>query len=102
MPNRIRVRLFAIQRELIGAREIALDLPPGATVEGAWTALVERHPVLAPGQRPDPNVPRVNNGVTGDPRPSTPEIGKLVVEMKVNNAVAEINRLIAARTSAQR
>jgi len=59
-------------------------------------------PVLAPGQRPDPNVPKVNNGVTGDPRPSTPEIGKLVVEMKVNNAVAEINRLIAARASNQR
>ena len=51
-------------------------------------------PVLPPGQQPDPNVPRVNNGVTGDPRPSTPEIGKLVVEMKVNNAVAQINRLI--------
>jgi creatinine amidohydrolase/Fe(II)-dependent formamide hydrolase-like protein len=59
-------------------------------------------PVLAPGQQPDPNVPRVNNGVTGDPRPSTPEIGKLVVEMKVNNAVAEINRLIAGNTSSQR
>src|SRR5437667_2417495 len=59
-------------------------------------------PVLAPGQRPDPNVTKVNNGVTGDPRPSTPEIGKLVVEMKVNNAVAEINRWIAARASNQR
>ena len=51
-------------------------------------------PVLPPGQQPNPNVPRVNNGVTGDPRPSTSDIGKLVVDMKVNNAVAEINRLI--------
>jgi len=50
--------------------------------------------VLPPGQQPNPNVPRVNNGVTGDPRPSTSDIGKLVVDMKVNNAVAEINRLI--------
>jgi creatinine amidohydrolase len=56
-------------------------------------------PVLPAGQRPDPNVPRINNGVTGDPRPSTPEIGKLAVEMKVNNAVAEIRKLIAAKTS---
>ena len=59
-------------------------------------------PVLSPGQRPDPNLPRVNNGVTGDPRPSTPEIGKLAVEMKVNNAVAQITRLIGAKTSGQR
>jgi creatinine amidohydrolase len=51
-------------------------------------------PVLPPGQQPNPNALRVNNGVAGDPRPSTPEIGKLVVDMKVNNAVAEINRLI--------
>jgi creatinine amidohydrolase len=59
-------------------------------------------PVLPPGQRPDPNAPRVNNGVTGDPRPSTPEIGRLAVEMKVNNAVAQITRLIRAKTSGQR
>lgn len=51
-------------------------------------------PVLLPGQQPNPNVPRVNNGVSGDPRLSTSDIGKLVVDMKVNNAVAEINRLI--------
>ena len=51
-------------------------------------------PVLPPGQRADPKAPRVNNGVTGDPRPSTPEIGKLAVDMKVNNAVAEIRKLI--------
>ena len=58
-------------------------------------------PVLPAGQRADPNAPRVNNGVTGDPRPSTPEIGKLAVEMKVNNAVAEIRKLIAAKTAAR-
>jgi creatinine amidohydrolase len=51
-------------------------------------------PVLPAGQQPNPNAARVNNGVSGDPRPSTAEIGKLVVDMKVNNAVAEINRLI--------
>lgn len=47
---RVRVRLFAMQREQVGAREVLLDLPHGATIEDAWTALVERFPVLAPGR----------------------------------------------------
>lgn len=46
----IRIRLFAIQRELAGAREVPLDLAAGATVEDAWTAIVGRFPVLAPGR----------------------------------------------------
>ena len=75
-----------------------LYLQPGAE---QWVRSIYRttigDPVLPSGQRPDPKVPRVNNGVTGDPRPSTPEIGKLVVEMKVGNAVAQIRKLIATR-----
>jgi molybdopterin converting factor subunit 1 len=47
---RVRVRLFAIQRELAGTRQIDLDLPASATVEDAWTALVARVPALAPGR----------------------------------------------------
>jgi molybdopterin synthase catalytic subunit len=47
---RVRVRLFAMQRELAGTRQVELDLAPGATIEGAWDALVERFPVLAPGR----------------------------------------------------
>ena len=47
---RIRVRLFAIQRELAGTREVALDLADGATVADAWDALVARHPAIAPGR----------------------------------------------------
>jgi molybdopterin converting factor subunit 1 len=47
---RVRVRLFAVQRELAGTREVALELPDGADVEGAWAALVALHPVLAPGR----------------------------------------------------
>ena len=46
---RIRVRLFAIQRELAGTREVALDLADGATIEDGWTALVGRLP--GPGAR---------------------------------------------------
>jgi MoaE-MoaD fusion protein len=49
-PVRVRVRLFAIQRELAGTREVRLDLPDGATVEDAWTALVALHPGLTPGR----------------------------------------------------
>ena len=57
---RVRVRLFAIQRELAGTRELELDLPDGATVEDAWAAVVERHPVLAPGR------PSVRFAVNGE------------------------------------
>jgi len=46
----VRVRLFAVQRELAGAREVPLELADGADVEAAWAALVARHPVLAPGR----------------------------------------------------
>ena len=59
----VRVRLFAIQRELAGAREIALDLPSGATVEDAWSAVVTRHPVLAPGR---PSLRFARNGDYAD------------------------------------
>jgi molybdopterin synthase catalytic subunit len=47
---RIRARLFAVQRELAGTREIALDLADPATIEDAWRALVDRVPALAPGR----------------------------------------------------
>jgi molybdopterin synthase catalytic subunit len=60
----IRIRLFALQRELAGTREIALELPPGATVEAGWQALVERHPVLAPGR---PSMRFARNGEYADP-----------------------------------
>ena len=47
---RVRVRLFAVQRELAGTRELALELADGATIDDAWRAVVELHPVLAPGR----------------------------------------------------
>ena len=36
-----------------------------------------------------------NNGIVGDPRPSSPELGKRVFDMKVDYGVEEIRRLIA-------
>lgn len=47
---RIRVRLFAIQRELAGTRDVRLELPEGATIADAWSALVEKHSALEPGR----------------------------------------------------
>lgn len=49
-PVRVRVRLFAMQRELAGTRQVELELPGGATIEDAWQALVARVPALAPGR----------------------------------------------------
>jgi len=59
----VRVRLFAIQRELAGSREVPLDLPAGATIEDAWSAVVARHPVLAPGR---PSLRFARNGDYAD------------------------------------
>ena len=47
---RVHVRLFAMQRELAGTRSVDVTLPDGATIEDAWSALVDRFPVLAPGR----------------------------------------------------
>ncbi|CAN5581406.1 molybdenum cofactor biosynthesis protein MoaE [soil metagenome] len=46
----IRVRLFAIQRELAGTRAVTLDLPDAATIADAWDGLVALHPGLASGR----------------------------------------------------
>ncbi len=43
----VRVRLFASLREDAGVSELWLALPAGATAEGAWRALLDRHPLLA-------------------------------------------------------
>jgi molybdopterin converting factor subunit 1 len=56
---RVHVRLFAVQRELAGERDVPLELDAGATVESAWQALVARYPVLAPGR---PSVRFARNG----------------------------------------
>jgi MoaE-MoaD fusion protein len=61
---RVRVRLFAIQRELAGTRNLELDVPNGGTVADAWVALVERFPVLAPGRS---SVRFARNGEYADP-----------------------------------
>ncbi len=50
------------------------------------------------GRGQDPNAPpRVDNGVTGDPRSSTKEIGKDLIDIIVNNGVNEIKKMTAER-----
>jgi creatinine amidohydrolase/Fe(II)-dependent formamide hydrolase-like protein len=54
-------------------------------------------PVPARGQRPDPSTPRKNNGISGDARRSTPELGKRLFDMKVSYAVRQIHQLLAEK-----
>jgi hypothetical protein len=51
-------------------------------------------PVLKPGEKRDPKAVPVNNGIEGDARRSTPEIGKKVSDIEVGYAVDEIHRLL--------
>ncbi len=45
----VRIRLFAVQRELAGTRELSVELEEPATIADSWAALVSLHPALAPG-----------------------------------------------------
>jgi creatinine amidohydrolase len=57
-------------------------------------------PVRKPGEARDPNAKRVNNGISGDARPSTVALGKRLFDMKVDYAVAQIHKLLGAKTAA--
>jgi creatinine amidohydrolase len=54
-------------------------------------------PVRKPGEPRDPSAKRINNGISGDARRSSPEIGKRVSDMKVDYAAAQIKRLLASQ-----
>jgi len=53
-------------------------------------------PVRERGEKADPNVKRVNNGITGDARPSTAELGKRIFDMKVDYAVRQIKQMLGS------
>ena len=54
-------------------------------------------PMVPRGAARDPNAVRVNNGITGDARRSTAELGKKVLDMKVEYAVKQIRTFIPAK-----
>jgi creatinine amidohydrolase/Fe(II)-dependent formamide hydrolase-like protein len=60
-------------------------------------------PMRAPGAARDPNAKRVNNGITGDARRSSADLGKRAFDMKVDAAVKQIRGFLAAnaKTAAQ-
>jgi molybdopterin converting factor subunit 1 len=43
---RIRVRLFARLRDIVGATEMDMDMPAPATAGDVWNALAARYPEL--------------------------------------------------------
>ena len=45
----------------------------------------------------DPNAPRVNNGISGDARRSTPELGKRAYDQKVDYAVRQIRGFLGMK-----
>lgn len=51
-------------------------------------------PMRKPGEKRDPNAKRVNNGIQGDARRSTAELGKRIFDMKVDYAVRQIHQLL--------
>jgi hypothetical protein len=57
-------------------------------------------PVLPPGQRRDPNAPRVNNGITGDARRSSAAIGKMLLDKRVDYAVKQIRGFLGTMPKA--
>jgi len=61
---RIRVRLFAMQRQQLGVRELPLDVPDGSTIADAWRALAALHPVLGPA---GPTLRFARNAAYADP-----------------------------------
>ena len=60
----IRVKLFALLKDLAGRGEVALRLADGATVGGAWSTLLGLHPGLS--ERPMRVAFAVNREYVGD------------------------------------
>ncbi len=56
---KVKVKFFALYRELVGLRETQADLPRGATAMDVWRFFAQNHPQLAP------NLPHTRFAVNG-------------------------------------
>ncbi len=91
----IRVRLFAMQREQAGTRSVELELPVGATIEDAWTALVARHPILAPGRA---SVRFARNGEYAEPSEPLAPGDEVACIPPVSGGAASSERILELRS----
>ena len=94
---RVRVRLFAIQRELAGTREVALELADGSDVEAAWASLVARHPVLAPGRA---SLRFARNGDYADPTTPLSDGDEVAMIPPVSGGSGASHRILELRDAA--
>lgn len=72
---KVKVKFFALYRELVGLRETQADLPPGSTALDVWRSFAESHPQLAP------NLPHTRFAINGqyvDPNTSLKEGDEVV------------------------
>lgn len=67
----------------------------GVYVRKELVATALGDPARRRGETPDPNVKRINNGISGDARRSTPELGKRFLDLKVDFGVKQIQQLLA-------
>ena len=51
-------------------------------------------PMLEPGQTRDPNAPRVNNGIQGDGRKASAELGKMQFDIRIDYANKQIRAML--------
>ncbi|MFL5713553.1 MAG: MoaD family protein [Chloroflexota bacterium] len=91
---RVRVRLFAVQRELAGTREVTVDLDDGADVEAAWVALAARYPVLAPGR---PSMRFARNGEYADPGTRLSDGDEVAMIPPVSGGAPDRTRILEIR-----
>ncbi len=90
----VRIRLFAIQRELAATREVAVDLAPGATIHDAWDALVARFPQLSPGRA---SVRYARNGAYADGDTELSDGDEVAMIPPVSGGDADTRRILEIR-----
>ena len=86
----VRIRLFAIQRELAGTRELTVEVPDPATIEAVWDGVVRIHPNLAPGR---PSVRFARNGDYADPSDPVSDGDEVAIIPPVSGGAARILEL---------